>query len=217
MLILEHFYMKVNNHTLFDDISFQVNNGEVLSIMGPSGCGKSSLLNFLSGTLDEKFEASGSIKLDQKPIDHLNTINRQVGILYQSPLLFPHMTNLENLLFALPTSKKSSRRERVDVAMGKLSELGLANKAGLLPDSLSGGQQARVSLLRALLADPLYLLLDEPFSKLDPELRQSVRNFTLEQVQKANIPTVLVTHDLQDAQAMGNKLLTLTMNQDITN
>lgn len=177
--------------------------------MGPSGCGKSTLLNYLSGTLEHDFFATGSIELDGKPIQNLSTIKRKVGILYQSPLLFPHMTNLENLLFALPVNKKMTHKERVAIAMSKLKELGLEDKANALPDVLSGGQQARIALLRALLAEPQYLLLDEPFSKLDPELRQSVRAFTLEQIQKANIPTILVTHDIEDAQGMQSKIISL--------
>ena len=191
------------------DFSCQVNNGEVPSIMGPSGCGKSSLLNYLSGTLSDNFEAEGILELDNQQIGNLSTIMRKVGILYQSPLLFPHMTNLENLLFALPADKKTPYKMRVEIAMDKLFELGLGEKANLLPASLSGGQQARVALLRALLAEPLYLLLDEPFSKLDPTLRQNVRAFTMEQIQKANIPTILVTHDFEDARAMGGKVVTL--------
>ncbi|TBR42192.1 ATP-binding cassette domain-containing protein [Marinomonas agarivorans] len=209
MLDLKRCQIKINSTVLLDDFSFHVNNGEVLSIMGPSGCGKSTLLGYLSGTLSHDFIATGQIELDGKPIQQLNTIKRKVGILYQSPLLFPHMTNLENLLFATPSNKNTSHKERVEMAMGKLNELGLETKAHELPEVLSGGQQARIALLRALLAEPQYLLLDEPFSKLDPELRQSVRSFTLEQIQKANIPTVLVTHDMEDAQAMQSKIITL--------
>lgn len=209
MLDLKNCQIKIGSLTLLNDFSCHVNNGQVLSIMGPSGCGKSTLLNYLSGTLEHDFFATGSIELDGKPIQNLSTIKRKVGILYQSPLLFPHMTNLENLLFALPVNKKMTHKERVAIAMSKLKELGLEDKANALPDVLSGGQQARIALLRALLAEPQYLLLDEPFSKLDPELRQSVRAFTLEQIQKANIPTILVTHDIEDAQGMQSKIISL--------
>ena len=209
MLDLKNCHIRIGKNTLLSDFSCCVNDGEVLSIMGPSGCGKSTLLNYLSGTLDNSFTSEGVLELDKRPIQHLTTTKRKVGILYQSPLLFPHMTNLENLLFALPANKEKGHAFRSDIAMGKLHEFGLEDRAHSLPEDLSGGQQARIALLRTLLAEPLYLLLDEPFSKLDPTLRQSVRSFTLEQIQKAQIPTILVTHDLEDAHDMGGKIITL--------
>lgn len=179
--------------------------------MGPSGCGKSSLLSYLSGTLDSNFDAQGCIELNGDRIDSFSTQDRNVGILYQTPLLFPHMTNVENLLFAIDAKQQGlNQLERYNLAMSKLAELGLEAKANALPDSLSGGQQARIALLRTLLSSPNYLLLDEPFSKLDPQLRQSVRRFTLEQVKKANIPALLVTHDDEDVIAMGGELIQLS-------
>ncbi|OUR69015.1 ABC transporter ATP-binding protein [Marinomonas sp. 42_23_T18] len=211
MLKVKNCHLEISEVPLITDLSLSVNNGKVLILMGPSGCGKSSLLNYLSGTLDSNFQAQGSIELNNIRIDALCTQDRNVGILYQTPLLFPHMTNLENLLFAINAKQQGlNRLERHNLAMSKLAELGLESKANDLPAALSGGQQARIALLRTLLSSPDYLLLDEPFSKLDPELRQSVRRFTLEQIQKANIPTLLVTHDEEDILAMGGDLIQLT-------
>ncbi|MGB0942337.1 MAG: ATP-binding cassette domain-containing protein [Marinomonas sp.] len=208
MLKVKDCHLSIAGTPLVSELSFEIDNGQVLTLMGPSGCGKSSLLNYLSGTLETGFEAKGCIELNQKRIDTLCTQNRNVGILYQTPLLFPHMTNLENLLFAIDAKQQGlTSANKKKLAMSKLAELGLETKANNLPNSLSGGQQARIALLRTLLSSPDYLLLDEPFSKLDPELRQSVRRFTLEQIQKANIPTLLVTHDEDDFTAMGGELI----------
>ncbi|WP_438464899.1 ATP-binding cassette domain-containing protein [Marinomonas sp. PE14-40] len=208
MLRVKDCHLSIAGTPLISKLSFEIDNGQVLTLMGPSGCGKSSLLNYLSGTLEAGFEAKGCIELNQKRIDTLCTQNRNVGILYQTPLLFPHMTNLENLLFAIDAKQQGlTATEKKKLAMSKLAELGLETKANNLPKSLSGGQQARIALLRTLLSSPDYLLLDEPFSKLDPELRQSVRRFTLEQIKKANIPTLLVTHDEDDFDAMGGELI----------
>lgn len=210
MLRISNFNLTLQDNPLIKNLSFTIDNGEVLTLMGPSGCGKSSLLNYLSGTLETGLVAEGEITLNQTRIDNLSTQERQVGILYQTPLLFPHMTNLENLLFAIDSKGQGLNKVQCkELAMSKLAELGLEVKANNLPTSLSGGQKARIALLRTLLSSPEYLLLDEPFSKLDPELRQSVRRFTLEQVKKANIPTLLVTHDEDDVAAMGSKLIQL--------
>ncbi len=149
MLTLKNCHIEVDSNVLLEDFSCQVNNGEVLSIMGPSGCGKSSLLNYLSGTLSENFTTKGALELDDQQIGNLSTIMRKVGILYQSPLLFPHMTNLENLLFALPADKERPHSMRVEIAMNKLVELGLGEKANLLPDSLSGGQPSKSSTIKS--------------------------------------------------------------------
>ncbi|MEM5528824.1 ATP-binding cassette domain-containing protein [Gammaproteobacteria bacterium AS21] len=192
---------------LLSALSFSVNEGEVLSIMGPSGCGKSTLLNFLCGTLPATFRASGEVRLNNKSLTRLAVEQRKVGILYQSPLLFPHMNNLENLMFAIPARIKGKQRQAL--ALDKLSQFNLADKALSTPQHLSGGQQARIALLRTLLSEPEYLLLDEPFGKLDSTLRQSVREFVLEQVQISKLPTILVTHDTEDCQAMGNNVLHL--------
>ncbi len=192
---------------LLSALSFSVNEGEVLSIMGPSGCGKSTLLNFLCGTLPATFRASGEVRLNNKSLTCLAVEQRKVGILYQSPLLFPHMNNLENLMFAIPARIKGKQRQAL--ALDKLSQFNLADKALSTPQHLSGGQQARIALLRTLLSEPEYLLLDEPFGKLDSTLRQSVREFVLEQVQISKLPTILVTHDTEDCQAMGNNVLHL--------
>lgn len=169
--------------------------GEILTLMGPSGCGKSSLLAAIAGTLDEGLRFDGTVQLDGEPIDRLPTHRRGVGLLFQDDLLFAHMSVAENLLFALPAGPRAARDAAVQTA---LAEAGLQGLGERDPATLSGGQRARVALMRALLARPRALLLDEPFSRLDAALREQVRGFVFEHVRQRAIPVLLVTHDRDD-------------------
>ncbi|MCZ2720330.1 ATP-binding cassette domain-containing protein [Marinomonas sp. 15G1-11] len=208
MLKLTDITIQLHETCLFKNFNASIPTGEVLSIMGPSGCGKSTLLDFLSGSIADTFKTSGQINLNNKELSHLPIEKRHVGILYQESLLFPHLSNLENLMFAIPETIKG--KQRAELALEKLSEFNLADKAHTLPAYLSGGQKARISLLRTLLSEPKYLLLDEPFGKLDKALRQEVREFVIAQIETIKLPTILVTHDQDDADAMGGTLVQLT-------
>ncbi|MCV2402948.1 ATP-binding cassette domain-containing protein [Marinomonas sp. C2222] len=205
MLRVKDFSLSTPNKTLIEALSFDIEKGQVLSLMGPSGIGKSSLLHYLSGHLANSLQATGEVFLDDISLHDKPAEQRKVGLLQQSPLLFPHMSIMENLLFAIPENKP--KKVRKALAIEALEKLKIRDKANALPNELSGGQQARVALLRTLLAEPNYLLLDEPFSKLDPALRRDVRAFVLTEIRQANIPALLVTHDEKDAEAMeGNSL-----------
>ncbi|WP_257267103.1 ATP-binding cassette domain-containing protein [Endozoicomonas sp. ONNA2] len=195
-LILDQIAITLNGQKLLDKICCCVAGGAVLSVLGPSGCGKSSLLNLICGTLANSFGYSGQVILDGAVLNNLPSYKRQVGLQFQDHLLFPHMTVGENLAFALPEHfKKSLRRERVEQA---LADCGMSGFFELNPAMLSGGQKARISLMRTLLSEPRALLLDEPFSKLDATLRSSFRHFVFQQVQHQGIPALMVTHDEQD-------------------
>jgi putative thiamine transport system ATP-binding protein len=196
MLELDAITIATPQRVLVKRLSARVAGGEVLVVMGESGVGKSSLLAMLAGILPDGFVATGSIRLDGREITALPTAERRVGILFQDDLLFPHMTVLDNLLFALPAH--GSRAQRIAQAEAALDRAGLAGHGERWPHSLSGGQRSRVSVLRALLAQPRALLLDEPFSRLDAALRQRFRDFVVERVREQGIPAVLVTHDPQD-------------------
>lgn len=181
--------------TLIANLVLDVAPGTVHTVMGASGSGKSSLLAAVCGTLAPEFSFSGQIVLNGRNIEVLPTHARRVGILFQDDLLFAHMTVRENLLFAVPPGLKAVREERVRQA---LSDLELPDFANADPATLSGGQRSRVALMRALLAQPEALLLDEPFSRLDSALRERMREFVFETVRRLGIPTLLVTHDAQD-------------------
>ncbi|MFW0935736.1 ATP-binding cassette domain-containing protein [Vibrio parahaemolyticus] len=187
---------KANGDTLFSAFNMTVEKGEIVTLMGPSGCGKSTLLDAIAGHLSAEFNYSGSITLDNEKLDALPAHKRQVGILFQDDLLFPHLTVWENLAFALPNLIKGE--ERKAHAMQALKNIALTKLAESFPDQISGGQRARIALTRMLLAKPKVALLDEPYSKLDKDLRVQFRNWVVEQLQQANIPTLMVTHDEDD-------------------
>lgn len=187
---------KIGGEDLFSSLNMTINQGEILTLMGPSGCGKSTLLDMIAGHLSEEFQYSGEIVLNGKSISDTPAFQREVGILFQDDLLFPHLCVWENLAFALPNSVKG--RERKVQAMAALNNVSLTQLADSFPDQVSGGQRARIALLRMLLAKPKAVLLDEPFSKLDKELRIQFRDWVFEQLKSANIPSLMVTHDLSD-------------------
>jgi putative thiamine transport system ATP-binding protein len=191
--------LKVQNLTiepLFRQVNFCVPRGEIVTLMGPSGSGKSTLFSWMVGALSSDFKAQGELWLDEHRCDTLPVETRGLGILFQDALLFDHFSVGQNLMLALPSRiKGEARRERVEQA---LRSAGLENYSASDPATLSGGERARVSLLRALLAEPQALLLDEPFSRLDKALRTTFRTWVFDAVRARNIPAVLVTHDEED-------------------
>jgi len=188
-------------------LNLEVKGGHVTTMMGPSGCGKSSLLSHLCGTLPAIFQTSGKIWLNGRELNEVSPHERKLGILFQDDLLFPHLSVGENLAFALPQKiKRTERGEKIELA---LEEIELSGMSARDPASLSGGQRARVALMRTLLAEPEALLLDEPFSKLDQELRGRFRNLVFAHAEKKQLPTLLVTHDPIDAEAAGGDILAL--------
>lgn len=204
MLEVQQLSIQHQQTYLMRDLSFQVAAGEVLSLMGASGTGKSTLLSWLIGAVAPAFTASGQCYLNHQAIHHLSTEQRCVGILFQDDLLFPHLTVGGNLAFALVAKMTASeRKQRIETA---LEQAGLAGFYQRDPSTLSSGQRARVSVLRALLAQPQALLLDEPFSRLDTALRQQFRSFVFAQIATLKIPAVLVTHDEADLPDNGRVL-----------
>lgn len=196
-LVLKHLSIqKVSGEALFSSLNMQIEKGQVLCLMGPSGCGKSTLLDAIAGHLSHEFSYSGAIELNGVALDLLPAHKREVGILFQDDLLFPHLCVWENLAFALPETIKGAARKQK--AMGSLKEIDLLYIAHSYPDQISGGQRARVSLIRMLLAKPKLALLDEPFNKLDKNLRVQFRDWVIKALREAQIPTLMVTHDEDD-------------------
>lgn len=182
--------------------------GQTLSVMGPSGSGKSTLFALIAGFLDPAFTATGRALLNGRDLTGLPPERRRVGLLFQDALLYPHMSVGGNLLFGL-SAQVTGRSRRRAAAEAMLERVGLPGHLDRDPATLSGGQAARVALARTLLADPEALLLDEPFSRLDTDLRQTVRQLVFDLVAERQIPALLVTHDRADAEAAGGPIVDL--------
>lgn len=174
--------------------------GKVLTVMGPSGSGKSTLLAFIAGFLASVFQARGQVFCGATEITALAPQKRKAGLLFQDPLLFPHMSVGGNLAFAAPSTLRGKEARRAS-AQQMLDALDLSAYIDTDPDTLSGGQKARVALGRVLMSEPAYLLLDEPFSKLDTALRDQMRTLVFNRARERQLPVVLVTHDQADADA----------------
>jgi putative thiamine transport system ATP-binding protein len=198
--------LRLGGRTLVAPLDLVVGAGEIATVMGPSGCGKSSLLAFICGTLDPAFAPQGQVRLDGEDMGALPPERRRIGILFQDDLLFPHLSVAENLAFGLPAQLRD-RRARAARLEAALAEAGLAGFGERDPATLSGGQRARITLMRTLLAEPRALLLDEPFSKLDVALRGRIRAFVFDHARANALPTLLVTHDADDAAATGGPVI----------
>lgn len=183
------------------ELQLRIPPGAILTLMGPSGCGKTSLLHAIAGTLSwvaegvQALQFEGEVWLNGQRVDGLAPHLRQIGLLGQEPLLLPHWTVAENLAWALP---RPMRPQAPTLVQQALQAADLAGLGPCDPHTLSGGQQARVALLRSLLAQPRALLLDEPFSRLDAPLRQQMRQWVFAQIRARQIPALLVTHDPAD-------------------
>lgn len=196
--------ISVGERPLVNRLSLTIAPGEVQTLMGPSGAGKSSLIAYIAGALPAGFSADGDVVLNARRLTGMPIEARRVGVLYQDDLLFAHMSVGDNLAFALPAHyRKAERSHRV---LAALREAELEDFGARDPATLSGGQKARVSLMRALLAEPEALLLDEPFSKFDDALRERMRSFTFRQVRERKLPALLVTHDPSDAPGAVHRL-----------
>ncbi|SNY59669.1 ATP-binding cassette domain-containing protein [Enterobacter sp. CC120223-11] len=204
MLKVDNLTLRLTHETLLSDVSFQADNGETLTLMGASGSGKSTLLGWMVGASESNLHARGELWLNDRRCDTLPTEARRIGILFQDALLFDHFSVGQNLLLALPGAVPGGlRRQKAEAA---LEQAGLGGFYARDPATLSGGQRARVALLRSLLAEPEALLLDEPFSGLDAVLRDSFRQWVFAEIKRRQIPVILVTHDVADIPPEGRCL-----------
>ena len=207
-LALRDVHIALPGRALIRGLSVEIAPGEIVTVMGASGAGKSSLLAFVGGFLAPPFIVRGELSVGLQRLDTLAPHERGAGLLFQDDLLFPHLSVAGNLLFGVPAvvRGRAARRALVEQALG---DAGLAGFAERDPATLSGGQRARVALMRTLLARPRVLLLDEPFGKLDAALRQDFRRFVFDHVQRLGLPTLMVTHDAADADATGGRVVVL--------
>jgi putative thiamine transport system ATP-binding protein len=203
-LHLQKVAIELHGHRLLE-LDETIRPGEVLTVMGPSGSGKSTLLAWLAGFMSPSFRATGRAILDGEDITDRPAEQTGVGLLFQDPLLFPHLSVAGNVRFGA-RGDRHSMSQRVEEA---LASVGMAGFGQRDPDTLSGGQRARVALMRLILSRPRAVLLDEPFSKLDVPLRRELRSVVFDHLRQQNVPAMLVTHDQDDAEAAGGQVVTI--------
>jgi len=189
--------------TAVDGVDLDIGVGDFVCILGPSGCGKTTLLRILAGLIEPD---SGEIRLDGRDLTKVPARHRGFGIVFQSYSLFPNMTASENIAYGLKV-----RRQPVAAIRSRVAELlemiGLPGSGAKLPDQLSGGEQQRIALARAIAVEPALLLLDEPLSALDVQVRISLRRQIRALQKRLRIPTLMVTHDQEEAMEMADRIV----------
>ncbi|WOV90975.1 MAG: ABC transporter ATP-binding protein [Candidatus Zeuxoniibacter abyssi] len=202
LLSIRHLSKRFGEHTAVADVSLDIYDKEFVALLGPSGCGKTTLLRMLGGFENPD---AGEILLEGKDMTGLPPNKRPVNMVFQSYAVFPHMTTFQNIAYGLHMEKiaKDEITKRVDEAMNlvRMSEFALR-----YPEQLSGGQQQRVALARALVKRPRLLLLDEPLSALDANLREAMQVELVKLQRTVGIAFVVVTHDQDEALSMAEKI-----------
>ncbi len=202
-----YFKYKNSKKDTIIDFNMELSKGEILAIIGESGSGKSTMLRIIAG-LEEAYK--GSMLIGDKNIFSdkmfIEPENRGVGMVFQDYALFPHMTVKKNIQYGL---KKKNKVEKEKIAMEMLQLVNLLEHKDKYPYELSGGQQQRVAIARAIAPKPSVLLLDEPFSNLDANLRERIRDEIKVILKKAGITSIFVTHDIEDAKVLANKIIVL--------
>lgn len=203
-LVFERVSRRFGTHAAVHEVSLAVEAGEVLCLLGPSGCGKTTLLRIAAGI---ERQDTGRVLIDGAevagPDQVLPPEARNVGLVFQDYALFPHLTILDNVRFGLAGRPSAEARE---TALSALQAVGLADLAGSYPHRLSGGEQQRAALARALVPQPRVLLMDEPFSGLDTRLRDRVRDETMALLRARGATAVVVTHDPEEALRIGDRI-----------
>lgn len=187
------------------DVSLGVGRGELVCLLGPSGCGKTTTLRMVAGFVEP---TSGTVEINGQDMTHQPPYRRDTGMVFQSYALFPHMTVAENIAFGLENLNwtRADRDRRVSEMLNLVE---LPHLAGRLPSQLSGGQQQRIALARALAMRPAVLLLDEPFSNLDAQLRVRMREELRAVIRSVEVTTLFVTHDQEEALTMSDRIVVM--------
>ena len=191
--------------TVLNNLNFDLMEGEFLSILGPSGCGKTTLLRILIGL--EKAD-SGEILKGDRDISNLSSYERGMGIVFQNYALFPNMTVLQNVEYALTLRKETKKKAR-QVALRTLEQVGLMDQMNKLPNQLSGGQQQRVAIARTLATNPDIILLDEPISALDVTNREIMKAELKSLQKKVNATMLFITHDQEEAFFLSDRIMVM--------
>ena len=202
MLQLKNINKRFGSKTVAQDINLNVEAGEILAVLGRSGCGKSTLLKTIVGLVRPD---SGEVWLNGDNITDMPSEKRNISLMFQDYALLPHLTALDNVGFGLKM-RRLPKAEIEEQSMHALRDIGLEHEAQRKPESLSGGEQQRLALARALITRPSLLLLDEAFSSLDTHLRRHLRTLTAERIRSQNIPAILVTHSAEEACTMADTI-----------
>ncbi|WP_250672774.1 ABC transporter ATP-binding protein [Paraclostridium ghonii] len=207
MLKIKNLHFKYKNSKVdsIKNFNIDINKGEIVSILGESGSGKSTVLRVVAG-LEEAYKGRITIANNIVYDDNyfVEPEKRGIGMIFQDYALFPHMNVAKNIMFGLKNMSKSEKEARM---MDMLKLVNLDEYKDKYPYELSGGQQQRIAIARALAPNPSILLLDEPFSNLDANLKERIRNELKEIIQKAAITCIFVTHDIEDAKALADKVV----------
>ena len=191
------------------NLNLKIKNGNILCVFGKSGVGKSSLINVIAGITEDHLLFDGKIVLNGKILNNIPAEKRKIGLLLQDGALFPHLTVEQNIYFGM--NRKLKSKDKLILINENLKKANMENFQNRYPHTLSGGQKSRIACLRAILSEPEVLLLDEPFSSLDPEHRNTFRNFVVSKVKDSKIPCLLVTHDESDKIISNEKPLDLNI------
>ena len=205
-LIVKDLYKKFDNKDILKTISFDVKEGEFLSVLGPSGCGKTTLLRILIGL---ETQTSGTILMDGEDISHLKPDERGMGIIFQNYALFPNMTVLENVEYALKLHEQTKKDSR-KIALSTLEAIGMHDQINKRPNQLSGGQQQRVAIARTLALNPKIVLLDEPISALDVSMREIMKKELKEIQKKFNSTMIFITHEQEEAFYLSDRIMVMS-------
>lgn len=203
ILTLKNISFSYKDKVIFDNYNFVMNKEEIIAMIGPSGCGKSTLLKIINGL---ETDYSGDVLLDGVNINNIPVNKRDIVLMFQDNLLFPHMTIFENIEFSLKM-KKYPKHEIKKMVEEVARDIHLEDKLNKYPKELSGGQQRRVALARAVISKPKLLLLDEPFTGLDKEIKLEIMNLVKIIREKYNTSIVFVTHDLSEAEYLEAKCI----------
>lgn len=188
-----------------DKISFSVERGPLVTLLGPSGCGKTTTLRMLAGL---ELPTSGQILINGTDVSRCPAFERNVGMVFQSYALFPHMTVMENVCYGLQSQKMPNEAARIKADLA-LEKVGLTGLSGRYPSELSGGQQQRVAIARSIVMESEVLLFDEPLSNLDAKLRRKVRADIRALQQDLDVTSVYVTHDQEEAMAISDEVIVM--------
>ncbi|MEH7512248.1 amino acid ABC transporter ATP-binding protein [Gottfriedia acidiceleris] len=206
MLKVNNLTKQFNKQTVLNEVSFEVNKGEIVTLLGQSGAGKTTILRCINGL--ESFDG-GSVEIDGQLIKSkkdLLKVRKNVGLVFQNYNLFPHKTVIENIIEAPTLVLGMNKEEATKRAMDLLEQVGLSDKANSLPDELSGGQQQRVAIARACALQPKILCFDEPTSALDPELTNGIAEI-MKKLAKDGMSILVITHDMEFASNVSTRTL----------